>query len=389
MTKRIVTLADWSPTLNQVKLINKVLKTGRLTYGPFTQQLEEEFAKKHNFNYCIFMNSGTSALDIAWHYLADKHNWPDKSEIIVPAITFVATVNMILINGFRPVLVDIDPDTFNINPALIEKAITKKTKAICAVDLLGRPCDIVSIKKIAKKHKLMIIEDSCESMFVTHSNGQPVGSEADIAIYSSYLAHIISTGVGGFLCTNSKEDSLYMRSLIWHGRDNLYLNMDANKTVPMEKLMHARFKFNKLGFNYRLTELEAALGIDEVKRSENILIARHENAALLKKALLEVEDYVKLPNFDDDNAWMYFPIICKEGVNRDELALFLERRGIQTRWIMPLTNQPIYKNIFKESDYPVAQMINKQGLLLGIHPFLNARDIRYIAKCFKEYFNVK
>ena len=201
-TMNQVTLADWKVNKKQLDNVQKVLKSGRLTYGPFTKELEEKFAKKHNFKYAIFTNSGTSALEVAWHYLKDRYNWPDGAEVIVPAVTFVATVNVLLHQRLKPVLVDIDANTFNINPQLIEAKITKKTRAICPVDLLGRPVDIEPIKKIARKHRLIIVEDACETMFVYHPNGKPVGSEAKIAVYSSYLAHIISTGVGGFFCTN-------------------------------------------------------------------------------------------------------------------------------------------------------------------------------------------
>ena len=224
-----VTLADWKATPKQIKLVNQVVKSGRLTYGKYTRELEEKFAAKHNFKYAIFTNSGTSALQVAWHYMKEINGWKDGSEVIVPAITFVATINVILQNGLKPVLVDVDYDSINIDTNLINGAITDKTVAICPVDLLGRPCDITKIKKIAKKYKLKIIEDSCETMFVKHKNGKVVGSQADIACYSSYLAHIISTGVGGFLCTNNKKWADDCLSMIWHGRDNYYLSVDDNE----------------------------------------------------------------------------------------------------------------------------------------------------------------
>lgn len=384
---KTVTLADWKPTEKQIQNVNKVLKSGRLTYGPFTRKLESLFAEKHGFKYAIFMNSGTSALQVAWHYLKNKHGWEDGYEVIVPAVTFVATVNMILVNNLKPILVDVDPETFNLDPKLIEKAITSKTVAICPVDLLGRPCDIQAIKKIAKKHNLVIVEDSCETMFVSHSKGKPVGSQADIAVYSSYLAHIISTGVGGFLCTNNKKDADWMRSMIWHGRDNLYLDIDANKTEDLKKLIKARFRFDKIGFSFRLTELEAAIGIDEVKRSENIINTRIINAMILDQYLLDFSEYLELPRMDGpNNAWMFYPVICKEKINRDDLVLFLEQKGVQTRSIMPLTNQSVYDGMWREGDYPVAMKINERGFLLGVHHFLKEKDIKYIAKCLEEYF---
>lgn len=387
--RRIVTLADWKPSERQLYLVQKVLKSGRLTYGPYTKKVEQMMAQKHNFKYAIFVNSGTSALQIAWHYLKKINKWKDGSEVIVPAITFVATINVLLQNKLKPILVDIDPDTFNINPQLIEKAITKKTVAICPVDLLGRPCDIMPIKKLAKRYKLKIVEDACETMFVDHSvlgKAFPVGSGADIACYSSYLAHIISTGVGGFICTNSKKAQEYMRSMIWHGRDKMYMSMDHNLNIT-DKLLRARYRFDKPGYSYRLTEIEAAIGVDEIERSNEIIVARRSNAIQLGYLLKGINEII-LPTFTFENAWMFFPIVCDKKIDRDKLCLFLEKKGIQTRYIMPLINQPIFKGMWNPKDYPKAARIDKKGFLVGVHHFLKDKDLKYVAKCFKEYFKI-
>src|SRR3990167_1264003 len=379
-----ITLADWQPTDRQKKLVNDVLNTGRLTYGPYTRMLEQKFAKLHNFKYCIFTNSGTSALQIAWHFLKIRYKWEDGDEVIVPAITFVATVNVLLQNRLKPVLVDVDPATFNINPELIAKKITKRTRAICPVDLLGRPVDIEPIVKLARKYRLKIVEDSCKTMFVNHPNEKPVGSEANIACYSSYMAHIISTGVGGFLCTNDSYAYKYLRSMIWHGRDNHYLTIDDSR--PTRENIQARFRFDKPGYSYRLTEMEAALGIDELDRAGEIIQRRKNNAEQLYVLLSEFDQFIISPEIIPDNAWMFFPIVCKDKVDRDKFCEFLEKKGIQTRYIMPLINQPIFKGLWNPQDYPVAQWLDKKGFLIGCHQFLTNKDLEYVANCFKEYF---
>ena len=383
-TQKTVTLSDWKPTKKQIDNVNRVVKSGRLTYGPFTRELEKKFAKLHNFKYCIFTNSGTSALEVSWAYLKERFNWPDGAEVIVPAVTFVATVNVLLHNRLKPVLVDVDPETFNIDPELIEAAITKKTVAICPVDLLGRPVDIEPILKIARKYRLKIVEDSCETMFVNHSDGKPVGSMANIACYSSYLAHIISTGVGGFLCTNDYYAEKEMRSMIWHGRDNLYLNIDDYKST--KENIKARFNFDKPGYSYRLTEMEAALGVDEIDRAEDIIWKRKINANNLYDLLKPLEQFLILPEMFSENAWMFFPIVVNEDVDKDKFCLFLEERGIQTRQIMPLINQPVFKGMWNPDDYPIAQWLDKKGFLIGCHQFLTEKDLKYVAKVFKEYF---
>lgn len=386
---RNVTLADWKPTKRQKQLVNKVLESGRLTYGPMTQKFEEEFARLHNRKYAIFTNSGTSALQVSLHYLKAKYGWKDGDEVLVPAVTFVATVNVILQNNLKPVLVDVDIATYNVDPRLIEEKITKKTRAIMPVHLLGQPAQMDKIMRIAKKHKLKVVEDSCETMFVKFK-GKPVGSQGDIACFSSYLAHIISTGVGGFITTNDKEAHDYMRSLIWHGRDNMYLNIDANNTKNKKALIHARFKFDKSGYSYRATELEAALGIDELARAKQIIKSRQENAEYLFNKLepLEAVGYISLPTIADgaEHAWMFFPILVRNHSDRDKLALFLEERGVQTRWIMPLTNQPVYASWLKQKDYPRADIVNRFGILLGCHHLLVKKDLKYLVECIEAYF---
>ena len=331
-----ITLADWQPTKRQKKMVLEVLDSGRLTYGKYHRELEEKFAKKHGFKYCSFTNSGTAALQIAWHLLKDRYKWPDEAEVIVPAVTFVATVNMLLVNRLKPVLVDVDPNTFNIDPAKIAQKITQKTVAICPVDLLGRPVDIEPILKLARQYKLKIVEDSCETMFVNHPDGKPVGSRAYIACYSSYLAHIISTGVGGFFCTNDYYIHKEARSMIWHGRDNYYLNIDDN-SKNKKKLLETRFRFNRVGYSARLTEMEAALGVDEVDRSDEIILKRNFNATYLDNILNEFRGKLTIPKTTKDeifgNAWMFFPIVCADDIDRDKLCLFLEEKGIQTRTI--------------------------------------------------------
>lgn len=248
-----VTLADWKVTRKQKKLIKQVLKSGRLTYGDKTRELERRFAEIHGVKYALFTSSGTAALKIALHAYKDKYGWKDGDEVIIPAVTFVATMNVVLMNNLKPVLVDVNKYTVNINPDEIEKAITKKTRAIIPVHLLGQPAPMKTIMKIAKKHKLVVIEDSCETMFVNQIQG-------DVACFSTYVAHLLVTGVGGFITTNDEEMAITMRSMMFHGRDESYLNMD-DKPKDITK----RFHFPRFGYSDRMTELEAALGLGELR----------------------------------------------------------------------------------------------------------------------------
>lgn len=381
-----VLLADTKITDYHKKLINEVLTSGRFTYGPKTKEFEEKFAKLHGRKYAIFTNSGTSALQVSLHYLKDFYGWRDDDEIIVPSVTFVATVNVVLLNRLKPVVVDVNRNTFNMAPELIEKKITNKTRAILPVHLLGQPAKMDEIMRIARKYKLKVVEDSCEAMFVKYAD-KYVGAWGDIGCFSSYLAHIISTGVGGFITTDNKRDAEAMRSMIWHGRDNLYLSIDDNKNAKLWEIMKARFRFNRVGYSYRLTELEAALGLAELKTWRENIRQRQQNAKYLTQKLQKYDHLFQLPYAEKaaQHCWMFYPIVVQWPIYRDIFAQYLEKKGIQTRWIMPLTNQPVYENWMNNFAYPNADYINDHGILLGCHQFLTKEHLDYIVSTIEEY----
>lgn len=365
---RTVKMAEWQVTHKQKRLIKEVLESGRLTYGDKTRQLEEEFAQIHGVKYALFTSSGTAALKIALHALKDKYGWKDGDEVIIPAVTFVATMNVCIMNNLTPVLVDVKKDTINIDPAQIEKAITKRTVAILPVHLLGQPAEMKAILKLAKQHDLRVVEDSCETMFVNKVAG-------DIACFSTYLAHLLVTGIGGFICTNDKRMATVMRSMMFHGRDESYLNID-DKPADISK----RFWFPRFGYSDRMTELEAALGIGELEDWQDMLFQRQANAYYLMENLKGIADF---PVTDvGEHAFMFFPMLV---ARRDELMLYLEKNGIQTRTMMPLTTQPVVQPYVKRS-YPNAEFINAHGLLIGCHQDLEPKDLDHIIKTMRRFY---
>lgn len=368
----MITMADWKATHYQKRLINKVLKSGRLTYGLVTQELEEKFAKIHGAKYALFTSSGTAALKISLHALKDRYGWKDGDEVIIPAVTFVATMNAVLMNNLKPVLVDVNPVTANISPKFIEKAITKRTRAILPVHLLGQPAEMDEIMKIAKKHKLEVVEDSCETMFVNKLRGTT-------ACFSSYIAHLMVTGVGGFILTNDKKLATEMRSIMFHGRDESYLNIDDKP-----KDIWKRFHFPRHGYSDRMTELEAALGLGDLRNWQEMIEARQYNAGYLISGLGVLrKDSVIFPITNTANhAFMFFPMLVNK---RDELMIYLEKHGIQTRTMMPLTTQPITKPYLK-GKYLGADYINRHGLLIGCHQYLTRVDLDYIVSTIKEFY---
>lgn len=177
-------------------LVNQVLDSGRLSYGPLSRRFEKEFAHMHGCSYGVLSNSGTSSLHVALQAMKELYGWQDGDEVIVPALTFVATVNVVYHCRLTPVLVDVDGDFYDINPFLIEKAITPRTRCIIPVHPFGHPANMTRIIRIAKTHDLLVIEDSCESMYVEHQD-KSVGSWGDVGCFSTYVAHII-TGGGGW-----------------------------------------------------------------------------------------------------------------------------------------------------------------------------------------------
>lgn len=381
-----IQMADWKVTRYQKRLIKKVLASGRLTYGDMTRKLEKEFSELHDRKYGLFTNSGTSALKIALGVLKEENGWKDGDEVIIPAVTFVATMNVVIMNNLKPVLVDVESDTVNIDPLKIEEAITAKTRAIIPVHLLGQPADMAAIMKIAKKHNLRVIEDSCETMFVKKA-GKVVGSQGDVACFSSYIAHLLVTGVGGVILTNDQKLATLMRSTMFHGRDESYLNIDDNQKTGEDwaNMVQKRFLFPRFGYSDRATELEAALGLGDLKNWEQMIHNRQENARYLMRGLEGLP--IIFPVQDtDEHAFMFFPALVE---HRDDLVWHLEERDIHTRTMMPLTIQPIVQKYIKgnlKKKFPVAAKINETGILLPCHQHLIKKDLDRIITEVKNFY---
>lgn len=368
-----ISLADWKATDRQKELVNEVLESGRLTYGPKTRELESKFAEIHGAKHAIFTSSGTAGLKISLHALKDKHGWKDGSEVIIPATTFVATMNAVLMNNLKPVLVDVRVETANVDALRIEKSINSRTVAILPVHLLGQPAEMDAIMKIAKKHKLEVVEDSCETMFVNKLRGTT-------ACFSTYVAHLMVTGVGGFILTNDDKLAITMRSILFHGRDESYLNIDDK---PKE--IWKRFYFPRHGYSDRMTELEAAIGIGELDGWQEMVEKRQKNASYLYLQLVSdgLFTHAQFPiSSPKSHSFMFFPAYVDK---RDELMVHLEKNGIQTRTMMPLISQPITKPYLRKK-YRVAQFIEEHGILLPIHQYLNIDDLNYMIKKIREFY---
>jgi len=373
--------------------VMQALESNRLSYGPLSRRFEKMFAELHNMKYAVLVNSGTSALSIALATLKELNHWKDGDEVLVPALTFVATANVVLEHNLVPIFVDCDASTYNMNPLLIEEKITQRTRAIMPVHLFGLIANMEPICAIAKQHNLSIVEDSCETIGVSYK-GQKTGSFGDIGCFSTYIAHFIVTGVGGLALTNDPKKAEILRSFANHGRDSIYLNIDDDKDIDgaeFQEVVRRRFRFVRRGYSFRVTEMEAGLGIGQLERFPEILNARQGNAALLTEKLSQHTDVLQLPSFDSsvqDHGFMMYPIVVRESASfsKEDLVSYCEKMNIETRDMMPLINQPVYAEMdIVQKEYPVADWVNRSGFYIGCHQSLGENDLQYIADVFQEF----
>lgn len=384
-----------SVTEIEKRYVLDALDSQRLSQGKYVARFEKTFAGMHGHKYGIMCNSGTSSLHLALLALKEMHGWDEDTEVLVPAITFIATSNAVLHAGMKPVFVDVDLETYNMDPAEMEGHITENTRCVIPVHCFGMPCDMERISLLAKKHGLRILEDCAEAHFAK-IKGRVVGSFSDIMACSTYVAHTITTGVGGVMCTSDPGLAEILRSLVAHGRActcERCIASDSDKVCPkrMQTELDSRFQFVRLGYSYRVGELEGAIGLGQLERVDEIMGARHRNAQILIKGLEPVEGYIQLPRHPEDveHTYMMFPILLRETCEktRDDLVRYLEGENIETRPMLPLLNQPVYRELFGdiEKEYPNAEYIDHHGFYIGCHHGLTDKELQYQIDKIKGY----
>lgn len=395
LSPRPVTVGTFRTTPLMRRYIKQVLDSNRISYGPKSREFEDKFAHLHGCRYAVLSNSGTSSLQVALQAIKETHNIPDYSEVIVPATTFIATANIVKHCRLIPIFVDVRSDTYNMDMSLVREKITKDTCAIIPVHLFGQSADVAKLGNIIcglDRSDIHVIEDSCETMFVSHHD-YPVGSLGDIGCFSTYAAHLIVTGVGGIATTNNPDYAAKMRSLVNHGLELKYLNVDDNyRPRPMP---NRRFSFDTVGYSYRITELEAALGLAQLSTYREMLAIRRRNANHLTAGLKTINHYydnpIQFPTIMEGNehSWMLYPIvlrtIAKESVDKTPLVTWLNNHQIETRDMMPILNQPIY-NWLDPRQFPVSDWLVKSGFYIGIHQNLEPEDIQYVIQTIEQFF---
>jgi perosamine synthetase len=387
---RKITLGHLQISEKGKQYINEALNNNRLSRGQYTERFEQEFARLHGCKHGIFMASGTCALQVALSALREKYNYKDGDEVIVPATTFIATSNVVIQNNLKPVFVDVDPDTYNLDMKGVRAALTSRTRCIIPVHLFGLPADMYYLSKTIQGLGIQVIEDSCETMFANHMN-KSVGSFGDFGCFSTYVAHLIVGGVGGLITTNDDKLAELSRSLMAHGRDSIYTNIDQDDSDDVnlrKQMIERRYRFERVGYSYRATELEAAIALSELERWEQNIAVRRANADYLTSLLEYTPLQLPYVPWHSDHSFMMYPMVCNDGVDREALLMYLETHGVETRYLFPLLDQPVYQKLFPGAaeKFPVAQRLAKQGFFIGMHQGLTGEDMRYVAELIHGYF---
>ncbi len=345
------------------RAVAQVLDSGTLSLGPKQEAFEKAFAKKNGVKYAVTVSSGTAGLHLA--LLAAGIGKGD--EVITTPFSFVASANAILYTGAKPVFTDIDPDTYNMDPARMEKNITKRTRAILVVHIFGQPCDMKTILKIAKKHKLKIIEDTCESLGAKY-RGRRVGTFGESAVYAFYPNKQITTGEGGMIVTNSKRVYELCKSLRNQGR-----------APNMQWLDHDR-----LGYNYRMDEMSAALGLTQIRKLSFLIRERQNIARSYRKHLHPYRHLIKAPSTAPGNThtWFVYVVqILKPGSSRDAVITRLAKKGIGSKPYLPSIHLfSFYRKLLghRRGDFPVCERVSSRSLALPLYIGLTERDTRRI-----------
>jgi perosamine synthetase len=339
--------------------VMNVLNSGMLASGPRTEEFEKKFAEYVGTKYAIATTSGTTALHLGLLGLGvTKHE-----EVILPSFSFIATANAVLFCDAVPVFCDVDPRTFNLAPDKLEKLITKKTKAIMPVHLYGQAADMNPIQEIAQKHSVHIIGDACQAHGAVY-DGKMVGSFGDVECFSFYPTKNMTTGEGGMVTTNNQEVAELMISLRNHGREKTKWG----------------YEHGRLGYNYRMTDIGAAIGLEQLKKLPKNIQMRQKNAAYFDAHLKTVEIPYVLPKAT--HAYHQYTIKSK---NRDALTASLKKNEIGFGIYYP---QPLhtYKHLKKyaHDDLKNSETLGNEVVSLPVHPSLSIQDLEKIVKVINE-----
>lgn len=358
----MIPIAKPSIAADEIEEVVKVLKSGFIAQGPKVSEFEEKFAEYIGVKHAVAVSSGTTALHLA---LLAADIGPND-EVITTPFTFAATGNSILYVGAKPVFIDIDSKTYNLNPEYIEKAITDKTKAIMPVHLYGQPAEMDSIKKIAEEYDLIIIEDAAQAHGALYKD-KKTGSLGYMGCFSFYPTKNMTTSEGGIITTDNEEIAEKTRVLRSHGESERYTHV-------------------VLGYNFRMTDIAAAIGVVQLKRLDKFNERRIENAKYLTEQINKING-ITTPFVASQSTHVYHQYTIRVGKSkRDELIEFLHKEGIGTgiHYPTPIYNQKLYKDLGFSVSCPEAEAASAEVLSLPVHPLLEKNDLEKIVSVLKE-----
>jgi perosamine synthetase len=350
------------------ELVADVLRSGRLSLGPTIDRFEEEFAATVGAPFAVAVSSGTAGL----HLLCITAGVSPGDEVVTSPYSFVASANCAIYEGATPVFADIDPHTWNLSPAAVEAAISDRTRAVVAVDIYGYPCELEELRAVCEARGVALIEDACEALGARYK-AATIGSQGPPAVFAFYPNKQITTGEGGMVTTHSEHESRLLRSLRNQGR--------ADSGGWLE---HAR-----LGFNYRIDDIRAAIGLAQLEKLDQILEARSEVAARYAELLADITG-LELPCADDaehERSWFVYVAALPEGADREAVISSLGDRGVQTARYLPCIHlQPYLQERFgyRVGLCPVAEDLASRTLALPFHARLPEDDQVYVAEALRE-----
>ncbi len=372
-----------------------------LTSGEFTDDFEKSISKFLGIRHTLFVNSGSSANLLALSGLKELYEIEDGSEVITSAVNFPTTLNPIIQNNLKPVFVDADPDTYNINHDLIESAITDKTKGIVLAHTLGNPFNLEKIVELCEKYELFLMEDMCDA-FGSKYEDKNVGTFGDVATLSFYPAHHITTGEGGAVLTNKPKLKKIIESLRDWGRD-CYCKPGEDNTCKkrfdwqLGGLPHGydhKYIYSRIGYNLKATDMQAAIGLSQMNKLNEFINKRKENFDYLHKNFLNFDEF-KLVSWSKkaDPSWFGFPLaVSKEApFKRLDLLKVYDEHKIGTRLLFGsnVLKQPAYfqKGFGDENLYPVANEVVDNAFWLGVYPGLTKEMLDYVIEVTKNFID--
>lgn len=361
----------------ELKAVEEVLKSGWLTTGAKVKEFEENMQQYLQVKKAIGLTSCTAGLHIA---LAALGIGPGD-EVIVPAYTFVATAHVVEWLGAKPVLVDVEKDTFNLDPVAFEKAITPKTKAVIPVHYAGHACDMGAIMQIARKHNLWVIEDAAHAIG-TEYGGKKIGNHSDAVVFSFYVTKTITTAEGGMIVTNDEEFGRKLKSYAYFGMDKDAFNRYSEKGSWFYQIVDP-------GFKYNMNNIQGAMGVEQLKKLEQFIAKRRELAQHYNELLKDIPDLIiPIEKSYTRHAYHLYPLLLNTNkVSRDEFITKLKEYNIGTSvHFIPLHLHPFYqqKYNFNKGDFPTAEWLFEREVSLPMYPGMTLQDVEYVVNAIKE-----